>query len=631
MTNDSLRPVILTRGLGVLTAGLFAAGCASSSSPGGSAPLPVANPTASAPTPDARVGLRGGWFDAATAMWNLEMVSTTPPSKEFMNPANPADSRLKSSDLAFIGNTVYQGNYGGWQAWDISNVRKPAVIQSYVCPGSQSDVSVYRNLLFVSHEANTGRIDCGLQGVPSPVSKDRARGVRIFDISDVRNPKRVAVVQTCRGSHTHTLVTDPNDKQNVYIYVSGSSGVRSAEELPGCVGGLMSENPNTADFRLEVIQIPLANPEQAKIITSPRVFNNLTAPPRRTEPGAGGGRAGRAGGGGAAAGGDSTAAAGRGGRGGGRGDVGPRGCHDITVYPAIGLAGGACGGYGFLLDIRDVKNPKRITEVADSNMSFWHSATFSNDGKKILFSDEWGGGTAPRCRSTDKMEWGADAIFTLENNVMTFKSYYKMPAAQTALENCVAHNGSLIPIPGRDVMVQSWYQGGISIFDFTDAARPKEIAYFDRGPLDTTKLVAAGHWSAYWYNGHVIASEEFRGLDIFELKPSAFISQNEIDAAKSVRMEWFNPQEQPKIVWPPSFAVARSYLDQLARGNGIARDRATAIASDLAAAEKLSGARRRDALNQLATRLDGDAPSAMDGAKVRMMASAVRELASAQR
>ena len=337
------------------------------------------------------------------------------------------------------------------------------------------------------------------------------------------------------------------------------------------------------------------------------------APPRRTEPV------------------DTTG--GRGGRGGGGGvappprpRTGPNQCHDITVYPEIGLAGGACGGYGLLLDIRDVSNPRRIGAVADSNMSFWHSATFNNDGTSMLFSDEWGGGSAPRCRSTDKYEWGADALFSLQNNELAFKSYFKLPVPQTRFENCVAHNGSLIPVPGRDIMVQSWYQGGINVFDWTDPANPKEIAYFDRGPMDSTKLVMAGHWSAYWYNGYIVGSEISRGLDIWELRPSAMLSQNEIDAAKTVRLEYFNAQTQPKFVWPASFVVARAYLDQLARGNGIARDRAMAVSSALASAERMGGAERSTALTQLATQLDSDASGASDAARVRKLAGVVRQL-----
>ena len=297
------------------------------------------------------------------------------------------------------------------------------------------------------------------------------------------------------------------------------------------------------------------------------------------------------------------------------------------MYPEIGLAGGACGGYGLLLDISDVANPKRIDEAADINMSFWHSATFSNDGDKVLFSDEWGGGSAPRCRDTDKLEWGANALFTIENRKMHFKSYYKMPAPQTALENCVAHNGSLIPIPGREVMVQGWYQGGISVFDWTDAAKPTEIAYYDRGPVDATRLVSGGSWSVYWYNGLIISSEIARGLDIYDLLPSGLISQNEIDAAKTVTFPFLNAQEQRKLVWPPSFAKARAFVDQLERSNGLPSARITAVRSALASGEKASGGARRTALTQLATQLQTDASSSSDAAKVKMLVGAVNELA----
>jgi hypothetical protein len=455
---------------------------------------------------------------------------------------------------------------------------------------------------------------------------DRLRGIRIFDATDITNPKYIANVQTCRGSHTHTVVGDPNDRSNVYIYVSGSAGVRSPTELPGCSGLAPDQDPNSALFRIEVIRVPLASPEQARIVSSPRIFNDLTAPPRRTDPPDTVGRGGRAG---------AAGAAGRGGRGGrggaGAPRTGPTQCHDITVYPAIGLGGGACGGYGLLLDIRDVANPRRVAAVADSNMSFWHSATFSNDGSKILFTDEWGGGSQPRCRATDRYEWGANAIFTLSNNQMTFRSYYKMPAAQTNFENCVAHNGSLVPIPGREVMVQGWYQGGISIFDWTDASNPKEIAYFDRGPVDSTRLVSGGSWSVYWYNGYMVSSEIARGLDIFELVPSALLSQNEIDAANTVRFDQLNAQEQPKIVWPPSFPLARAYLDQLTRSNGLTSDRISAVRAELARIERLSGQQRRDGLTQLATQLDTDASRGGDPAKARMLAGAVRDLASATR
>jgi hypothetical protein len=603
--------------------------------------------SATAPSPDPRVGLAPGRWDAAQAAWNMRLVSTTPPSEKFLGVTN--------SDLAFSGKYTIQGSYNGFQVYDISNPARPASVMNYVCPASQSDVSVYKNLLFVSGEGLTGRVDCGIQGVPEPVSKDRLRGIRIFDISDIASPKYIANVQTCRGSHTHTVVTDPHDKDNIYVYVSGSARVRSEEELPGCKDGPI-DDPNTARFRLEVIRVPLAAPEKAAIVSSPRIFHGLAPPPRHSDPGRGGAAApapggdadGFAGGGRAAgaapasgapaaagaapAGAPAAAGAAAGGRGGGRGGPpsGPNQCHDITVYPDIGLAGGACGGYGLLLDIREAAHPVRIDAAADFNMAFWHSATFSNDGSKVLFSDEWGGGTQPRCRDTDKPEWGANALFTIEKNKLVFKSYYKLPAPQTSLENCVAHNGSLIPIPGREVMVQGWYQGGISVFDWTDVAKPKEIAFFDRGPIDATRLVSGGSWSVYWYNGLLVSSEIARGLDIFELLPSGLITQNELDAAKTVRWDYLNAQEQRKIVWPPSFAKARAFVDQLERSNGLAAASVTAVRGDLDGAEKASGAARQAALKKLATQLTAETAKSSDQLKTRLLVDAIRELATAK-
>jgi hypothetical protein len=611
--------------------------------------------------------LRAGFTDAGQAAWNLRLVSNTPSSEKFKG--------ITNSDISFSQNYAIQGNYNGFQVWDISNPAMPTLKIGYLCPASQSDVSVFRNLLFVSGEGRGGRLDCGTQGVNDSVSADRLRGIRIFDITDITNPKYIANVQTCRGSHTHTVVIDPNDSENVYIYVSGSAPVRSPTELPGCIKALPDSDPNSALFRIEVIKVPLAAPQQAAIVSSPRIFDSLAAPPQHGEApediaaAREAAAAWRAKGGytanvfgmeyvlppqfvqpmldsivkarqgtGAPTGADSAAlrtsiqtivdkmvgvpAPGEQRR-------GPDQCHDITVYPAIGLAGGACGGYGLLLDIRDAAHPRRLAAVSDSNFSYWHSATFNNDGTKLLFSDEWGGGGGPKCRATDRHEWGADAIFTVADNRLTFQSYYKMVAPQTQFENCVAHNGSLIPIPGRDIMVQAWYQGGISVFDWTDPAHPKEIAFFDRGPVDSTKMASGGSWSAYWYNGYIYSSEISRGLDVFELTPGAFISQNEIDAAKSVHVDYFNTQDQPKIVWPATFALARAYLDQLSRSNGLAAARVTAVRDELARAEGLNGQPRKDSLNQLATQLHADAPGATDQAKVHALAAAVGSLANA--
>ena len=626
------------------------------------------------PSPDPRIGLRAGWMDAQEAFWNIRLVSATEPSPDFINRTTPGDFRMINSDLTIRGNYVIQGNFNGLQMWDISNPKSPKLYKAFVCPGSQSDVSVYRNLLFVSGEALNGRTDCGTQGVTDTVSHERLRGIRIFDATDLANPRHITDVQTCRGSHTHTVVTSPTDTANVYIYVSGSAPVRSPNELAGCSAAQPDSNPNTALFRIEVIQVPLAHPEQAHIVSSPRIFQDLTEAKTHAEAAEDLARAKHSADSARAAGGftatirgqdivlgpnfvrtrlDSIVKA-RGGTGAPTGAdsatlranmqamvdrivegpprpagtprPGPTQCHDITVYPAIGLAGGACGGYGLLLDIRDAANPTRIAAVSDSNFSFWHSATFNSDGTRVLFTDEWGGGLQPRCRPTDKPEWGADAIFTLSGTTLTFKSYYKLPVAQTANENCVAHNGSLIPVPGRDIMAQGWYQGGISVFDWTDPSHPKEIAFFDRGPMDSTKLVGAGSWSAYWYNGYIVSSEISRGLDILELQPSALLSQNEIDAAKLIHFDYLNAQDQQKLVWPASFVVARAYVDQLARSGGLASARLAATRDALDRAERLSGQPRRDALAQLATQLNGDAQGSSDPAKVRLLIAAVTDL-----
>jgi len=572
------------------------------------------------PSPDPRVGLKAGRWDAGEAGWNMRMLSTTPPAGKVLGATH--------SDLAFSGNLVIMGNYNGFEIYDISNPSKPVLMQTYLCPASQNDVSVYRNLLFMSSEATNSRADCGFEGVPEPTSKLRVRGIRVFDISDVKRPKLVTTVQTCRGSHTHTVVPKLGDDANVYIYVSGTAAVRSAEEVPGCMDGGI-DDPNTARFRLEVIKVPLRAPVTAAIVSSPRIFQGLPVAPRNEERAAQDERDRQA----AAA---AAAARGEPARQGGpaRGNqpqgppTGPNQCHDITVYPEIGLAGGACAGLGLLLDIRDPEHPVRIDAVADANMSFWHSATFNNDGTKILFSDEWGGGGQPRCRATDKYEWGSDALFTIENNKMKFHSYYKMPAPQTEFENCVAHNGSLIPIPGRDVMVQSWYQGGLSVFDWTDIDHPKEIAFFDRGPVDGTRRAMGGSWSAYWYNGVIVSSEIARGLDIYELVPNGLITENELAAAKTVRMPYWNTQDQMKFSWAPSFVLARAYLDQLARSNGLAPATVAAARTTLASAERQSGTARRTALTALASQLTSAAASASDEKKVNMLASTVTDLAN---
>ena len=620
--------------------------------------------TAPSPASDPRNNLKAGLFDAAEYTSNLKVVAKAVSPKGFLGETN--------SDLAFTGNYVIQGNYNGPVVWDISNPSAPKLVVAYECPASQNDVSVYKNLMFMSAEAMNGRIDCKPGGVKDVVSKDRVRGVRIFDITNIREPKLVANVQTCRGSHTHTVLEDPKDKSNVYIYVSGSSGIRPAGELAECVSA-PSGDANSSRLRIEIIKVPLANPAAAAVVGRANIFAGLGAAKSH-----GASAADKA---------DMAAAKAKGAftimipamneevilpkqfvmpvldsvvkaRGAtvataadtaaarplvtalvtrmlaAQGmDKPPAAttvvsegsqCHDITVYPALGLAGGACEGHGILLDISNPVAPVRLDAVADSNFAYWHSATFNNDGTKMLFSDEWGGGGSPKCRPLDKPEWGANAIFAIVNKKLVFQSYYKIPTYQTKNENCVAHNGSLIPIPGRDVMVQSWYQGGISVFDWTDGANPKEIASFDRGPVDSTRMEMGGSWSVYWYNGNIVSSEIARGMDVAQLVPSEFISQNEIDAANTVKWDYLNAQGQPKISWPPSFALAKAYTDQLERKGCVASARIGDIRAQIANAEKSNGAARNAVLAKLVTDVEGS--RSCDSAKIDMLKKSLQDL-----
>jgi hypothetical protein len=610
---------------------------------------------------DPRVGLKPGLRDAGVAAMGIELVSTRSRPEGFFDPKNPAGLAMPgerpanatpppaaptapqtggtpaagpgpqpyapsaaappgaggldfaNSDIAFSGQHMVIGNFHGFNAYDIESAKSPRLLASVVCPGGQGDVSIYGNLLFMSVEQTRGRVDCGVQGVVEAVSKDRFRGVRIFDISDIRNPKQVAAVQTCRGSHTHTLV--PKDKQTLYVYGSGTGGVRSGEELVECSGGDPKENPNTALFSIDIIEVPLGAPEKARIVNRPRIFANEKN--------------------------GDIAGLWMG------GDHGPdtqrtsttNQCHDITVYPEVGLADGACSGNGILLDISDPVNPKRLDAASDPNFAYWHSATFNNDGTKVIFTDEWGGGTRPRCRAYDKLTWGADAIFDIVDKKLVFGGYYKMPGFQTETENCVAHNGSIIPVPGRDIMVQGWYQGGLSIFDYTDSKNPVEIAYFDRGPLDAKNLIIGGYWSTYWYNGNLYASEIARGMDIFRLVPTQYLTQNEIDAAMQVRATEFNAQNQTRIKWPASSAVAKAYLDQLGRNNAIAADRAKAVRDSLAKVDELRTGKERDAATRLdalvavASQVEADAKSktGRDAMRLTALADTLKGRAAALR
>lgn len=569
---------------------------------------------------DPRNGLEPGRLDAGVAAHNMRLVSFSPKPAVF---DTARGLTFINSDLAFSDKYVFQGNFAGFTTWDVSNPAKPRVVSVVSCITSQGDPSVYGNLLFVSAEGGANRTDCAKGGVEDP--KDHMAGVRIYDVSNPAKPRLVKNVQTCKGSHTHTIIPDPNDKGVIYIYVSGNRGARPASELAGCKEGTDPADPTNSLYRLDVIKVPLAHPEKAEVVTGARIFTGLGAAPRAEGRPARHNR-------------DGTV----------RIPTGPRNCHDVTAYPAMNLLAGACASYGLLVDISNPEKPVRVDAVADTNFSLWHTAVFSNDGKKVVFTDEWGGGTGPMCQATSMMEMGGNTILTIDSKrKYTQHAYYKIPTAQTAQENCVSHNGGLVPVPGRDIMVQGWYQGGVSVMEFTDPDHPRELAYFDRGPIDPpptgevqatettdgrrTRGTIGGSWGAYWWNGLIYSSELDRGFDIFELVPSDQLSKNEIEAAKLVRLEQYNPQSQPKIVWPAAFPVIRSYLDQLVRGNGLASARTTAIASAIDAAEKQSGSERRNALNALAAQVDKDVAGAKDAERVKAMSAAIKDLAKATR
>ena len=547
---------------------------------------------------DPRAGLSAGFRDAGQAISNLELVASLPRPPGFFDPENPSDLQpqmpaedddesdaakkadddgeneddtefserypflsFSNTDMAFSGDVLAVGSYHGFNIYKLQEDGIPKLFSSVVCPGGQGDPSIVGDLLILSVEETRARVDCGLGGVSEDVSPERFRGIRIFDISDLARPIQVGQVQTCRGSHTHSVVSGPGKDGKIIVYNSGTSSVREEEELAGCI----DESPGddrTALFRIDVIEIPVDDPSKARIISSPAVF----ADPET------GNLAGLW-------------------KGGDHGDDTQETeqtnmCHDITVFPELGIAGGACSGNGILFDISDPLNPTRIDEVVDDGFAYWHSATFNNDGSKVIFTDEWGGGGRPRCRAYDKMNWGADAIYDIVDGKLEYRGTFKLPAPQVDEENCVAHNGSIIPVPGRDIFVQSWYQGGISLIDFTDSANPVEIGYFDRGPIDAEQMVAGGFWSSYWYHGKIYGTEIVRGLDVLALTPSEYMSENEIAAALLADQgERFNPQQQFAVTWPADPVVARAYMDQLERDDALSESLAAELAAALEQAE----------------------------------------------
>ena len=561
---------------------------------------------------DPRAALSPGFDDAGEALMGLELVGSLPKPPGFYDPQNPAELppempkedsgeeaendedaedaeeddewdrfpllSFANTDMAFFSDVMVAGSYHGFNIYRLAEDELPRQISSVVCPGGQGDVSVVGDLLIMSVEQTRGRLDCGLEGVNEDISDDRFRGIRIFDISDLTRPRQVGAVQTCRGSHTHSVVAGPGDDGRIIVYNSGTSRVRDEEELDGCIGDIPGDD-RTALFRIDVIEIPVDDPSQSRIVHSPAVF----ADPE----------------------GGILAGLWRGGDHGvetqetNRTDE----CHDITVYPEKNLAAGACSGNGILFDITDPLDPQRIDAVVDSGFAYWHSATFNNDGTKVLFTDEWGGGGRPRCRAYDPLTWGANAFYDIVDGALEFRGYFKMPAPQMEEENCVAHNGSIVPVPGRDIFVQAWYQGGISVIDFTDSANPVEIAYFDRGPINADTLIMGGFWSAYWYDGKIYGTEILRGLDVLSLVPSEYLTENEIAAAALADDGGvFNPQQQFRVGWPDEPVVVRAYLDQLQRGDDISVSIATDMHAALDRAEARLDDGRRDA--DLAVRLE---------------------------
>lgn len=569
---------------------------------------------------DPRDGLKAGVKDAGVAIKGLRLLAEAPKPPAF---DSVAGLTFANSDLAFRGNMVYQGNFAGFSIWDVSNPKSPKLVSTVPCITSQGDPTIYGDLLFISAEGGGNRNDCAKGGVANEA--DHMAGVRIYDVKNPAAPRLIKNVQTCKGSHTHTLIPSPTDKGVVYLYVSGSQGARPATELAGCTNGVNPADESNSLYRLDVIKVTLARPQDAEVVTGARIFTGLGPAPAR------GGRTARVR---ATPGADSSEMA-------MLALNGPRNCHDVTVYPAMNLLAGACGSYGLLVDISSPEKPVRLDALADTMFSLWHTAVFSNDGKKVVFTDEWGGGTSPNCQAIHPLEMGGNTTLVIgADRKLTQHAYFKIPTAQTTQENCVSHNGGLIPVPGRDIMVQGWYQGGIDVIDFTDPDKPFEIAYFDRGPVDAPPAEGAGavsrsrgtiggSWGAYWYNGLIYSSEIARGLDILEVLPSDQLSANELAAAKLVMMDEFNPQSQPLIEWPAAFPVVRSYLDQLVRDGGLATARTSAIATALTAAERQNGAARKTALTALASAVDKDVAGAKDSAKVRMMAGAIRDLANA--
>ncbi|MGW4746402.1 LVIVD repeat-containing protein [Streptomyces sp. NPDC004290] len=496
-TSDTRDPRARVRRLGVasaaagLLATLLAAGPAAATPDPGDA-APARGTVSSQQAAEARSAIQSGEIpgvDEIVHSKNIEHLANVP--KDALQGLN--------TDLAFQGKYAFAGNYDGFRIYDISNPKTPKTVAQVLCPGSQNDISVSGNLLFLSTDSSRSDNSCASTTQPASV-KESWEGMKIFDISDIANPKYVAAVETACGSHTHTIL--PKGK-NVYVYVSSYSPNAA---FPDC------QPPHDG---ISVIKVPRKAPEKAAVVNFPVLFpgegpDGGGNPGSPTNPGV-----------------SKTT-----------------GCHDITVLPEKDLAAGACMGDGILFDIKDPEHPRVIDQVQDNvNFAFWHSATFNQKANKVVFTDELGGGGAATCNAEIGPNRGADGIYDIvgkgDRRKLVFRSYFKIPRHQADTENCVAHNGSLIPVKGKDLMVQSWYQGGVSVWDFTNSSAPKEIAYFERGPLSATTVATGGSWSAYYYNGHIYSNDIAKGFDVLKL------SDRRTDPAKRIRMDELNVQTQP--------------------------------------------------------------------------------------
>jgi hypothetical protein len=447
---------------------------------------PASSPAQAAPAPGVIPG--------------VDEIVSTPNLKQVAHLPKTAPLEGTNSDWAFQGKYAYGGNYNGFAVYDISNPKGIKVATQVLCPGSQNDISVQGNLLFLGTDSQRTNDSCDNVASTTAAPGERWEGIKIFDISDPLNPKYLKSVKTACGSHTQTLIPGKGRDKSVYLYISSYN--LAGADLPNCA---------LPHDLISIVKVPLKNPAAASVVAAPVLFPDGGYP------------------------------------GGTTGQSATTGCHDITAYPEKDIAAGACMGDGVLFDISDRVKPKVITSVRDTeNFAFWHSATFNNSATKVVFTDELGGGGAATCNPTIGPKKGADAIYDIvgkgKRAKLVFRSYFKIPRTNADTENCVAHNGSLIPVPGRDIMVQAWYQGGISVWDFTNSRKPVELAYWERGPISTTALVGGGSWSAYWYNGYIYSNDIAKGVDVLQLKDWR------TDIARFFRTDQFNAQTQDNFL-----------------------------------------------------------------------------------